>query len=412
MNTKKDVEIRLFASRKAYKVLDFGDEHRIVEVIRTRVLPAAKAEYYRVDVKIKRKADQTPKYLVAYLLRKDVYLAEVVRVDVESDFHVTDIAWDYDESKDEEDEEDDASMSKGGGACDLDFVAATPVPDIPTARAAAEFLHNLFTTLGFKSKLLLGVDASVANYQMYLSCGLKGFVNIGHGNANEIVVDDGTLSAAWFNSVANQSLKPAVVYFNSCQVHNDPLKSAVMRAGARTFIGGIVNLLIGPSEEVCKCFWGKILPAAIPMGDALHTCEKEKYPEEGAHGITGDTGPFNVTSTAKQGSFTLPPNIKFGVMARTNAYYEQEITILVDGVVEAIFTGIHGLDNEDLGDKVINSGRGNVEVKIKANGKDSEIVSAQVTLAKKLSFGLVGSEDWNDSDYNDAIVILNWPVGA
>ena len=115
---------------------------------------------------------------------------------------------------------------------------------------------------------------------------------------------------------------------------------------------------------------------------------------------------------AKQGSFTLPPNIKFGVTARSNADYEQEITVLVDGVAEAIFTGIHGLDNEDLGDKVINSGKGNVEVKIKANGNDNDMVSAQVTLADRVNFGLVGSEDWNDSDYNDAIVIINWPVGA
>jgi hypothetical protein len=85
-----------------------------------------------------------------------------------------------------------------------------------------------------------------------------------------------------------------VTYFNSCQVHNDPLKSAVMKAGARTFIGGIVNLLIGPSEEVCKCFWTKSLNTTINMGDALHTCEKEKYPSEGSHGITGANGPFKV----------------------------------------------------------------------------------------------------------------------
>jgi len=115
---------------------------------------------------------------------------------------------------------------------------------------------------------------------------------------------------------------------------------------------------------------------------------------------------------AKQGIFTLPPNIKFGVTARSNAAYKQDITILVDGVVEAVFTGVVGLNNDDLGDKVINSGKGNIEVQIKANGKDSDMVSAQVTLANKVSFGLVGSEDWNDSDYNDAIVILNWPVGA
>jgi hypothetical protein len=298
MSNKKDVEIRVFPSRKAaYKSLDLGDEARVAQAIRTRVLPAAEGVYYRVDVKIRRNPDQTPKYLIAYLLRKDIYLAEVVRVDVQSDFKVKGMIWGYDTSKEEEEEEDDASsIREEAYECAFDFIAATPVPDIPTAKMAVEYLHNLFTALGFKSKMLLGSEATVANYRTYLTCNVKGFVNIGHGNTNEIVLADGILNATWFNSVDCQAVDPAVVYFNSCQVHNDPLKSAVMKAGARTFLGGIVNLLIGPSEEVCKCFWGKVLSAATPMGKALCTCEKEKYPITGAHGITGDTGPFMAAS--------------------------------------------------------------------------------------------------------------------
>ncbi|MDR5664976.1 fucose-binding lectin II, partial [Burkholderia cenocepacia] len=30
---------------------------------------------------------------------------------------------------------------------------------------------------------------------------------------------------------------------------------------------------------------------------------------------------------------------------------------------------------------------------------------------KKTYFGLVGSEDGGDGDYNDGIAILNWPLG-
>lgn len=298
MSANKDIEIRVLASRKAaYSSLDTADESRVAEVIRSRVIPAAEGVYSRVDVKIRRNPDQTPKYLIAYMLRKDIYLAEVVRVDVQSNLEVKGATWGYDASK-EEDEEEEGEIYRGEEeyACAFDFIAATPVPDIPTAKAAVEYLHNLANSLGFKSKMLLGAEATVANYKNYLTCGVMGFVNIGHGNTNEIVLADGTLNANWFNTVACQAVNPAVVYFNSCQVHNDPLKSAVMKAGARTFIGGIVNLLIGPSEEVCKCFWGKVLATAIPMGKALCLCEKEKYPREGAHGITGDTGLFMAAS--------------------------------------------------------------------------------------------------------------------
>jgi hypothetical protein len=298
MSANENVEIRVLASGKtAYRSLDSGDESRVAEAIRTRVLPAAEGVYSRVDVKIRRNPDKTPKYLIAYLLRKDIYLAEVVRVDVQSDFKVKGATWGYEVSEEDNEEEDELlSAADEGYASPFEFVVGTPVPDIPTAKAAVEYLHNLFIRLGFQSKMLLGPEATVANYKMYLTSGLKGFINIGHGNSNEIVLHDGTLNATWFNTVACQDVTPAVVYFNSCQVHNEPLRASVMKAGARTFIGGIVNLLIGPSEDVCKCFWGTVLATTIPMGNALCKCEKEKYPKEGAHGISGDSGPFMAAS--------------------------------------------------------------------------------------------------------------------
>jgi hypothetical protein len=289
MSDYNNVEIRVFASPKVYASRDLQDQPRVAEIIRSRVLPLSEAEYHRVDVKIRRNSDQTPRYLVAYLLRKDIYLAEVVRVDVESNFQVTNVTRDYDESEEEDDEEEEGAIKS---EYTYDFVAATPVPDIDTAKKAVEKVCEEATKVGLKCKVLLGLEATVANYQMYLTSGLKGFVNVGHGSPNGIVLYDGTLNATWFNSIANQAVKPAVVYFNSCQVHNDPLKSAVMKAGADTYIGGIVNLLIGPSEEVCKCFWGKVVTSTTPMGDALHQCEKDHYPSQGAHGISGNTGPF------------------------------------------------------------------------------------------------------------------------
>ena len=311
--SNNDVEIKVVGSRNEYASLDVQDEPRVAEVIRTRVLSQSEAEYFRVNVKVKRRRDQTPQYLVAYLLRKDIYLAEVVKVDVDSDFQVSNITYNYEDLEDEEEEEDyteeeedyteegedyteeETFPAEEWDEYAFDFVAATPHLDIPTAKDAVEEVCNLATKAGLKCKLLLGEEATVANYKLYLTSGLKGFVNVGHGNPNGIALADGFLNANWFQKLSGNPLRPGVIYFNSCQVHNDPLKSAVMQAGARTFIGGIVNLLIGPSEEVCKCFWGKVLPTSTaPMGTSLKQCEKDKYPDEGAHGIIGDIGPFAI----------------------------------------------------------------------------------------------------------------------
>jgi hypothetical protein len=300
-NQYENIGIKVFASPEEYRVYDTRDEGQIADVVRQQVLPRGQAEYHSVSVKVKRKADGSPQYLVTYMLRKGTYTADVVRVEVDENYEVLSFEDDYvdTEDDDEEDDEEEATYES------YDFVAATPVPEISTAKEAVERVHQMAVDAGLKSKVLLGPQASVANYKHYLASGLKGFVNVGHGNTSLIVLDDGTLSASWFQGLAGKPLAPAVVYFNSCQVHNSPLQPAVMHAGARTFIGGIVNLGIGTSERVCKCFWDKALAQGAAMGKALKDCEKALYPRQGDHGISGDLGPFNLVPSAIQGICTI-----------------------------------------------------------------------------------------------------------
>jgi hypothetical protein len=292
MNDYKNVKVKVFGSRKELKTYDLQDEQQVVTSIRDQVLPTIGIDYHSVKVKVKRKSDQSPEYMVAYMLRKDTYTADIVKIEINGNYQVKNIVRNYDDSVVGEDEEDEDSTYGEALGYAVDFVVSTPVPEIESAKAAVEEIHKLAISVGMTSQKLLGPAASVANYKNYLKLGLKGFVNIGHGNTNCIVLDDGILNANWFNSLIGTPLKPAVVYFNSCQVFNSPLQPAVMKSGARTFIGGIVNLGIGTSEEVCKCFWDKSFKLLKGMGANLNECEKEKYPRQGDHGISGDTGIF------------------------------------------------------------------------------------------------------------------------
>lgn len=291
MSNYKNVKIKVFGSRKKYKSYDLRDESQIAYAIREKVLPTIGIDYHSVNVKVKRKEDQSPGYLIAYMLRKDTYTADVVKIEIDENYQVINVVKNYDDSGDEDDEEDEDDYY-GEGEYAVDFIAATPVPTISSANTAVNYLYNQATAAGLKAKKLLGAAANIANYKHYLKSGVKGFVNIGHGYTGGIVLDDDVLTANWFNSLSGSPLEPAVVYFNSCQVFNSPLQPAVMHAGARTYIGGIVNLLIGPSEEVCKCFWRKSLTLPKHMYDGLKQCEKSKYPKQGAHGISGDYGLF------------------------------------------------------------------------------------------------------------------------
>ena len=77
MSDPNSVPIKIFPSRTEFAARDLRDEPRITELVRSRILAPSEKEYLRVNVKIRRHKDLTPRYLIAYLLRKDVYTAEV-----------------------------------------------------------------------------------------------------------------------------------------------------------------------------------------------------------------------------------------------------------------------------------------------------------------------------------------------
>jgi hypothetical protein len=113
---------------------------------------------------------------------------------------------------------------------------------------------------------------------------------------------------------------------------------------------------------------------------------------------------------AKQGIFTLPANISFGVTAYANSQYTETLTVLVDGVSKGTFSGT-GANEVSLGHKVFNSGKGAIQVTVSAHGSASDLVSTQVVLGGKANFALLASEDGGDGDYNDCVAILNWAIG-
>ncbi|VBB15605.1 fucose-binding lectin II [Burkholderia stabilis] len=132
-----------------------------------------------------------------------------------------------------------------------------------------------------------------------------------------------------------------------------------------------------------------------------------------AGGGNGTGGAGNIGGGGERdGTFNLPANIKFGVTALANAANEQTIDIYIDDNPKpaATFKGA-GTHDENLGTKVLDSGKGRVRVIVTVNGKPSRLGSRQVDIFKKSFFGIVGSEDGTDDDYNDGIVFLNWPLG-
>ena len=276
------------------KKIGADDTKRIKDVVQEALVARTTQPYLKVQVSARYAKTGAPDSLVVYMLRAYTYTCDVAVLKVGSDYQVKSI-----------NREIDLKMVEGPFVRDRieadisailrkrpQLVFATPVPEIATASAAIDYLYTLGTRLGYVCVKLTGATANLANYKKYLNGHIAGFVNIGHGNTSGIVVSDGFLGSSWFSGVGAKGLAPEVVYFNSCQTFNPPVLTAINGAGRRTYVGGKVNLLIGPSEEVCKCFWTKVLKAKLPMGTSLTSCEKDKYPVIGAHGLSGAIGKF------------------------------------------------------------------------------------------------------------------------
>jgi hypothetical protein len=119
------------------------------------------------------------------------------------------------------------------------------------------------------------------------------------------------------------------------------------------------------------------------------------------------------SSNVRDGTFKLPPNTRFGVTGLVNSATPQEIAVFIgDNPKPYTLTGKPGTQDGQMGTVILESdSTGVVRLTVTANGKQSKVMSRQVDLNQTIYFGLLGSEDGNDNDYNDCLAILNWPLG-
>ncbi len=289
-NTNVKIVIRLIV---AGPPLSEAEKKKIRDAVKNCLLIPSYEPYHAVLVDVIRRGDRAVRSIAAFMLRAYTYTADIARIDFDTRGRAKSAAFLVGDSIDEANVVLPKVAAKPShSARKVDMVFGTPVPEIKSAKVAVEYAYGLARRLGYRAVKLLGNSANLVNYKKYLAGHLKAFGHVGHGYARGIVLSDGNLTYNWFGGLTMKPLSPAVAYFNSCQTFNPPLGPSVMTAGSRTFIGGNVNLLIGHSEEVFKCFWTSILEAKKPMRTSLRRCEKAHYRILNAHGFGGDSGRF------------------------------------------------------------------------------------------------------------------------
>ncbi|VWC75393.1 AidA/PixA family protein [Burkholderia contaminans] len=116
-------------------------------------------------------------------------------------------------------------------------------------------------------------------------------------------------------------------------------------------------------------------------------------------------------SSDRNGHFTLPPNTAFKAIFYANAADRQDLKLFIDDAPEpaASFVG-----NSEDGVRMftLNSNGGKIRIDASANGRPSATDArlAPLSAGDSVWLGWLGAEDGADADYNDGIVILQWPI--
>ncbi|MBS9435324.1 photopexin B [Photorhabdus hainanensis] len=119
-------------------------------------------------------------------------------------------------------------------------------------------------------------------------------------------------------------------------------------------------------------------------------------------------GTCGINNTGKH-CFQLPQSIRFGLTAYVNSdAHQQTINVYIDDRLVDTLTGKGISHITDV--RTYTSGTGKVCVEIIADGKPSKLRYAYNTLEAKPGSAIIGANNGSNDNYDDSVVVLNWPL--
>ncbi len=319
----KEIPIKIFSSAfKHIPGLD-NDAQSLIEKVREEFnlyyTKEKDRKFHQVALDlVDEEKDSEVDYLFVYFMSNGKYKTDVSRVILGDNYEFLLIESNYVPGQWETSAELEGEAK---GTCPDDSVEvllSTCETGISTAVSAINTSYNDAVSAGYTARKLMGSEENTTDIDNWLCCpNLIYWGRVGHGYTGGLVLDDGNLTYSYFNSLGTNALQGKVLYFNSCEVFNDPLKSSILNKGAFKFIGGICSLYIGSSEEVFKCWNEKSFNQEPPPGGQTDemcywsvTCESSTgYPEPGCHGCGGPGEVFPTVGLpqAPEANFTASP---------------------------------------------------------------------------------------------------------
>ncbi|EQB98599.1 fucose-binding lectin II [Photorhabdus temperata] len=121
----------------------------------------------------------------------------------------------------------------------------------------------------------------------------------------------------------------------------------------------------------------------------------------------GSGGTFGTSDTGKH-CFQLPQSIRFGLIAYNNTNIQQTVKVYIDDLLVDTLTGKG--ENNLTATKAYTSGTGKVCIEITGDGKPCKLRYFDNILDGKPGIATIGAENGTKDNYNDCVVMLNWPL--
>ena len=270
-------------------------EDKVVSIVTEELgLSSAATPYLKAKVRVLYSEAGEADSLIVYLPHKDTYLFETAKIELGENYSVVSVEKDYVEQ-----EGDFSQEGATYATCPDDtvqIVVSSCCTEFPSSVAAVNNSYNAAVAAGYETVKLLGSQENTTAIKNWLSCpNLIYWGRVGHGNSSGILLDDASLTTSnYWNGMAGE-LPGKILYFNSCQVFNNPLKTSIFNTGVAKFIGGICSLWVGTSEPVWQC-WNEhdFVQDPPPGGEEdemcywSQQCESDmNYPDPGCHGCGG-----------------------------------------------------------------------------------------------------------------------------
>lgn len=278
----------------ASKALD--NQQKAIDVIKKSI---DTTQYKTIRIRLLYNDHHEVNALIVYLLSTQFKTAQIVRIDLNANWEVTNIIPNYSITSADLSQSPSTFYKRKPNCPDdkVQFVIGNNFYGDDSVETEVQRVYQAALTKGYNPFLMdvnnpTGPQPTVQSYEDWMSCpNVKGFYNESHGYEQGILLTDDDFTYRDINSQLVGKLDHEVILFDSCETFHNPLLDAMLnpnKGNTQQYVAGIISLPFGSSERTARCFWLNAINDQELTKTMLKNCSIESGLDPNGYGIAGN----------------------------------------------------------------------------------------------------------------------------